>query len=78
MADRTSAALFGRMFEFLADPTADRQALANQLWRETGEYDFNAYQMYCDDALIKLGLAHKGTDPEDPDRGEFVIYKDGR
>lgn len=62
MADRSSAEIFGMMFEYLAEQ-ADQRAkdMAHAMWDRTGNYDFNEYQMYCDDALQKLGLAKKCT-----------------
>lgn len=63
MADRTSAALFGGIFEHLAANPDDRnKTFAEWLWSQTGDYDFNYYQMGCDEALVKLGLAAKGDD----------------
>ncbi|MDP3767565.1 MAG: hypothetical protein Q8S13_06090 [Dehalococcoidia bacterium] len=60
MADRSSAALFADIFEALAsDKPLDRKALAERFWDKTGGYDFSPYQMDCDKALIKLGLATK-------------------
>lgn len=72
MADRTSAELFGFMFTELASlpGTAD---LVKKLWRRSREYDFSDYQMNCDDALIALGLARRGTNPQYPDE-ELTIY----
>lgn len=79
MADRTSARLFGTIFELLAEnPTEDHKTLARKIFDETGDYDFNNYQMYVDDALIKLGLAIKGIDPEYPEEGESIIYADNK
>lgn len=73
MADRTSAALFGKFFEVLAkNPTKENISIAKDLYyNECGNYDFNTYQMYADEALIILGLAHISLDPEYPDE---VIY----
>jgi len=61
MADRTSAALFGLMFDELAKHCEESWVvdLAQSLWDETWKYDFNQYQMYCDDSLIKLGFASR-------------------
>lgn len=58
MADRTSAALFGSLFNWLAsgepiDPV--------ELWKtmQEGDYDFSPYQMSADPALKNLGLYRK-------------------
>ena len=63
MADRTSARIFAMVFEHLAEEASDRdKAMAKRLWALTGEFDFSPYQMYCDEALEKLGLAERGGD----------------
>ena len=75
MADRTSAEVFGMMFEFLAeDPREQHKAFARKLWEKSNHYDFNPYQMYCDDALVALGLARLGLDPDCPEEGEMMLY----
>lgn len=73
MADRTSAAIFGKLFELLANnPTKDNKELANEIYYELiDQYDFSTYQMCADDALISLGLAQMSLDPEFPNE---VIY----
>jgi hypothetical protein len=59
MADRTSAELFSTIFEALADmqQTEQIKELTLKLWGMSEAYDFHPYQMSCDDALVKLGLA---------------------
>jgi hypothetical protein len=76
MADRTSAALFAMFFDWLAKKPDDKshREFAYELWQVTGDYDFAHYQMYCDDALLALGLAKKGVDPDYPEDGEMVLY----
>ncbi|HPO92897.1 MAG TPA: hypothetical protein PL072_05440 [Phycisphaerales bacterium] len=72
MADRTSAGLFGMFFNVLAkNPTEEHRQMALEVYRETRNYDFNDYQMYCDDALVTLGLARKKIDPEDGEERMF-------
>ncbi len=56
MADRTSAALFGELFQDLADQETPDLKLVKKLWQKTRNYDFDYYQMNCDAALKKLGL----------------------
>jgi hypothetical protein len=71
MADRTSAAIFGRQFERLAKGRIPERKLkeAREVWRDSWNYDFNPYQMGCDEALLRLGLAQ--------DRGEEgMFYKE--
>lgn len=76
MADRTSAGVFGKIFELLAkNPTEENKAMALEIWPLQWEYDFNEYQMYADDALIKLGLAKKGIDSRYPEE-ESILYAD--
>lgn len=75
MADRTSASIFAMVFEYLAEDNSEKsREFARKLWDETRRYDFNPYQMYCDDALITLGLAKKGLHPEYPEDGEVTLY----
>ena len=75
MADRTSASLFERIFNHLAkNPTEENKTFAREIAQMTRDYDFNNYQMYADAALITLGLAHMGPDPDDECAGEIVIY----
>lgn len=77
MADRTSASLFGKIFDLLAkNPTEENKAIATEIYPMRNEYDFSDYQMYCDESLIKLGLAKMGINPEYPEDGEVVIYND--
>lgn len=58
MADRTSAEIFSMMFEMLAEnPTEEHKKMAKKLWPKRMHYDFSDYQMGCDKALLKLGLA---------------------
>lgn len=72
MADRTSARLFGEFFELLAsDEPIDRQAVAKALWSKTWGYDFSSYQMCCDDALLKLGLAKRVS----KDGADTILYE---
>lgn len=79
MADRTSAHIFGTIFHYLAGQpdTKERKELALFLWHSTFEYDFSTYQMGADEALIKLGLAKKDVDPDEPDESSLiVVYPD--
>ena len=61
MADRTSAALFSEIFGYLA---GESELTAIDVWNMTCGYDFDPYQMGCDDALEKLGLMVTCKDPE--------------
>ena len=71
MADRTSAELFSDIFQLLAnDEPVDRKAMARELYKTAQAFDFSWYQMYCDEALIKLGLAREGDD------GVEYLYED--
>lgn len=75
MADRTSASVFSLIFEELAkDGEIDRKRLAKKLMKAAREFDFSTCQMECDKALLKLGVAKRGVDPEYPEDGERVLY----
>lgn len=57
MADRTSAGIFGGIFELLAEnPTNENKRLASEIYDMALNYDFSVSQMDCDESLIKLGL----------------------
>lgn len=77
MADRTSAELFGKVFEALAKAKAGTLTektigdLAAEFWALTHDYDFSEYQMDCDDALIALGLARMVVDVRERDDIEY-------
>jgi hypothetical protein len=82
MSDRTNANLFGLLFQALAshvetdfeegwepDPDGDDvTVLALNLLALAQGYDFSYYQMQCDDALARLGLARPGNE----DNYEYV------
>lgn len=75
MADRTSAELFNTIFTMLAEnPTEEHKLMAHKMWEKQYNYDFSPYQMYCDEALVTLGLAEKGVDPKYPENGEVMLY----
>lgn len=77
MSDRTSAEIFGEAFRFLAKTNDEHaKAMARHFWSLTAGYDFTPRQMDCDDALIALGLARSGVDPEWPNDGEAVLYEE--
>jgi hypothetical protein len=61
MADRTSAYLFGTLFEMLADGNTPREEIAAKFWKMRTEYDFSDYQMGCDEAILKLGFGRRAT-----------------
>ena len=75
MADRTSAGLFAKIFDLLAEnPTEEKKNIASEIWPMRNEFDFCDEQMYCDESLIKLGLAKMGIHSDYPEDGEVVIY----
>lgn len=77
MADRTAAGLFHDVFNLVAEHVPEsesRNEMAQRFWGLTRDYDFSPYQMYCDDALLTLGLARRGVDPEWPENGEQILY----
>lgn len=72
MADRPNAAIFGSIFSDLAvNPTDEHKAIAAKIWPLLRRYDFQPYQMRCNDALIALGLA-RWADTED---GPRIVYE---
>ena len=76
MADRTSARVFGRIFELLAKyPTEQNKQIAKEIFSMTVDFDFSNCQMYADNSLIALGLARLGVDPDYPLEGEVIIYE---
>lgn len=75
MADRTSAELFGTLFELLAEnPTDEHKAIARRMFDLSGRYDFSEYQMEADEACVTLGLARRGIHAEYPEDGEVVLW----
>ena len=75
MADRTSAEIFGTFFcRAAALKLGKKDKLVKFMWALRTEYDFSDYQMDCDEALIRLGLARRGIDPEYSEDEETVLY----
>ena len=77
MADRTSAELFSIIFNLIDEHVTDpetRKLLALKFWDASCDYDFDPSQMYCDEALTRLGLAREGVDPNYPDDGPTTLY----
>lgn len=63
------------VFRLLADDgQLDRDSLVEYFWNVRSKYDFSPYQMDCDDALVKLGLARLRIDPEYPNEPERMFY----
>ena len=83
MADRTSAEIFGTIFDYLAAAKPiSKDELVAYLWKATWDYDFNYCQMGCDDALMALGLAWEcdgcgNTLYKDDDECEECEYRKG-
>lgn len=75
MADRTSAKLFGRIFNILAENPDERNIkLAAKIWQLTQYYDFHPCQMEIDYLkLFDLELAKDAWDPKTEE--ENIIYK---
>ena len=75
MADRTSAGLFGQIFEILAqNPTDEHKEIARRIYQLASGYDFSDCQMDADDACLALGIARRGIDPEYPDDDECILW----
>lgn len=78
MSDRTSAGLFASLFEECAKHGEAGRTIAHAMWPKRRDYDFNDYQMYCDDALMALGLAKRGPSPDDPSsETQLFLQSDG-
>jgi hypothetical protein len=55
MADRSSAGIFGRVLEYIAEcPHQGADDMIEFLWREAMNYDFNFCQMELNDKAIKF------------------------
>lgn len=67
MSDRTSAEVFARVFERLAEDPIDERTkkLAHDLWEISSGYDFHPVQLDCDEVLVKLGLATPNSKDHD-------------
>lgn len=75
MSDKINAELFGILFDVLAqNPNEENKTLAKQFFKLSDSYDFSYSQLCADEALITLGLAKRGINPEWPDEGETVLY----
>lgn len=78
------AALYGSFFSLLAhkidaapEPVAaDRVAMARRVWQWSGEDDFYACEMECDESLIALGLASRETRDDGSNAIKYVPYGD--
>ena len=79
MADRTSAGVFGTIFELLAEnPTAGHKAMAFKIYAMSRQYDFSPYQMEADEACKKLGLLRRGINSSYPDDGIKSLWPSDR
>lgn len=70
MADRTSANIFGTIFQLLADYEGKKDShkqIARKLYLLSSGYDFTIGQMGCDKALVKLGIITAENDEDDED-----------
>ena len=75
MADRTSAEIFGRIFNLLAaNPSTEHRQLARQIMQIGREYDFSPDQMYADEACLSLAIARDGLHPKYPQDGIVTLY----
>ncbi len=76
MGDSNSAAIFQSIFEDLSGmrKSAERDRLALKYWKMAREYSFADDEMYCDDALIELGLARRITNLQEPGEDDCIEY----
>lgn len=79
MADRTSAGIFGDIFEFLVtmEQNEHTKKFAKKMWENSYEYDFCPDQMGCDDSLVKLGFAKRGIHPRYKEECMMYLGADG-
>lgn len=77
MSDRTSAAIFGYVFELLAEnPSEEHKAIALKLYNfyVAQDYDFSPREMYAGEACLNLGIAKLRVDKTDiTDKGILVF-----
>ena len=74
MADRTSAEIFGNIFDLLAEnPTEGNKILAYRIY-DMNVYDFSDCQMGADKSCLVLGIAKMGINPEYPEDGIVVRW----
>lgn len=75
MGDSTSAGIFGDFFCRAAQLKLTKDdKLVKFMWDAAPQYDFSPHDMECDAALIKLGLARRGIDPDYSEDEETTIY----
>ena len=75
MSDRSSCEIFGEVFGFLAEePTEEVKRCARRIYDRTWKYDFIQDEMGADAALIKLGLAKRGSKED----GVLYLSQDGK
>ena len=80
MGDTSGAEMGGDVFDLLArahkrpdkfDPLKE----ARKFWKKMELIDCSPDEMDADKALLTLGLACKGVDPDYPEEGPIVLYK---
>jgi hypothetical protein len=76
MADRSSAYIFGQIFELIDEhvPADKKRKMALKFWKESRNYDFGPSDMHVDEALTRLGLAKEKVDPRYPEDGPVTMY----
>lgn len=76
MADRSSAWIYGRVFEMIVRAVEPKRqkAEARRAWKDMQEFDFAPDDMHAEKALLKLGLAKKKVDPQFPEDGPMIVY----
>jgi len=74
MADRTSARIFGDIFDLLAEDPDKYKEVAHKIYGLVCGYDFDDYQMCANDACLVLGIARIGINTDCPEDGEIILY----
>lgn len=74
--DAPQAQLFGFLFKEMArfPPSQERTAYLARLWKQAEVYEFSWADMRADEALLVLGLAMKGPDPNPEAEGKEIVF----
>jgi hypothetical protein len=62
MSSDIIAGVFGKIFSMLAENPERNETLARDVWALVPDYKFDLFLMGCDESLVKLGLAERGSD----------------
>lgn len=75
MSDYNSRYIFEEIWELLSkNPTAEHKKIAQKLYAFSQEYDFSDEDLSCENACVKLGIAHECVSPEYPEDGIITLW----